>query len=697
MATFNISAGDVNGLVAAIKSANANSEADTINLAAGIYDVSTYTGEDRATDADFFESGILAANAFPVIRSEITINGASAATTLITREGAAFFRLFLVATDGTLRLNDVTLRKGDVGEVDTDGGAVYNKGTFETERSVFTANRSGYGGAIKSDGTAEITDSQISENWGGWGGGINNGGTMMVQTSLISDNESPDGGGIINGGQLTVQNSVVSGNRSIYAGGIGNYAGSSTVTGSTISHNEAGEGGGGLYNRVGNLSVQTSSITNNASNNGKGVLNDDPNTQINAEQNWWGSANGPALGDVVGDVDTANYQVTPPSNTVYWYDRKGAARVASQTSITNFDRFVTSETGNVLNTNNNPCELDREQCTVDGVLRSSVGGRFWYKASDVLSHTSGDVGTNSTGSSIFVSEMVHLGGTVPMLVGADEIAACADNAHPTSDPIQIGWRACVQDAGGYCVADTVTATWRDHESLYGYFSGVMGLLIEASLSIDIFNRGNRLNFTTFAGTVRTGTFADFQAQAYGFFNGTDAETPANLQVIQTGDYIYVNLGADGVSHGFLIVGWGPAVECPSGLNSPLVASVDTSSTEGQYQLRRIPNTVPYVVDFGYAFNAEVDATGWLQDPRPRPFYCSAVIMTAANDSSLSPHLTRLGAESVGEYLAKLRGSYQPYRTRDDDDPALDNKDPVWQFIRLPDVLRAEYGVYSSCT
>lgn len=487
MATFNIGAGDVNGLVAAIKFANANSEADIIELAAGVYDVSAYSCSDRTTDLFFIEDGLMAANAFPVIRSEITINGAGAATTLITREGTDTLRLFAVAGEGTLRLNDVTLRKGDVGEADTGGGAVYNLGAFETERSVFAASKAAYGGAIRNDGTAQITGSQISESLSVWGGGLYNTGTMTVETSLISDNEAPDGGGIINYGELTVQGSIVAANRSMYGGGIGNYGGSSAVSDSTISHNNASEGGGGLYNRVGEMSVQGSSIVSNTSPVGGAVLNEDLTTTVNAEMNWWGSADGPAVGDVAGLVSTADYQTTEPESTAYWYDRFGASRVAAQTSIKNFEHFATSIKGDVRNSDNETFDPDREQFEFD-VLRSSVGGRFWYHAGNVLAHESGPLTSNSTGSSIFVSEMIHLGGMVPMMIGSDEIDSCDDADHdPDATPLQVGWRACVYDAKLFCAVDLTALPWKRHESLHQFFSDMMGGPVNASLSMDTIN------------------------------------------------------------------------------------------------------------------------------------------------------------------------------------------------------------------
>src|SRR5262245_13491074 len=72
-AVFNVAAGDVAGLVSAINQANGNGQADTIILAAGTYRIRTVNNN---TDGP---------NGLPSIRSQITIQGAGATTTILTR------------------------------------------------------------------------------------------------------------------------------------------------------------------------------------------------------------------------------------------------------------------------------------------------------------------------------------------------------------------------------------------------------------------------------------------------------------------------------------------------------------------------------------------------------------------------------------------------------------------------------------
>jgi hypothetical protein len=73
-AVFNISSGDVTGLIAAINAANANGEENTINLEPGTY---TLTGVNTEL------SGL------PSIQSVMTINGDGAENTIIERHPGA--------------------------------------------------------------------------------------------------------------------------------------------------------------------------------------------------------------------------------------------------------------------------------------------------------------------------------------------------------------------------------------------------------------------------------------------------------------------------------------------------------------------------------------------------------------------------------------------------------------------------------
>jgi hypothetical protein len=251
-----------------------------------------------------------------------------------------------------------------------------------------------------------------------------------------------------------------------------------------------------------------------------------------------------------------------------------------------------------------------------------------------------------------------------------------------------------------CRAENVVSAWKDHESLKAYFTAQPEGTLEIALSFDILNRGEHIGFDNEAGTIKDNhALTDFQDDTYSLFNGTAQGLQTGLvealAQIQTGDYIFMNLGATGVSHGFLIVGWGPAVECPSGLNSPQASDedeYDDAATLGKYWTEKKENSVPYVVDFGYSYNTTEGKTGWLQDPRPRPFYCSAATMSDSNTDELSTEIQeRIGfLNDLNGYFSRLKGAYRPYlRT--------DSLKPAWTFVHLPDRVQATYGTLLSCS
>src|SRR6266481_6036330 len=200
-AVFNISSGDVTGLIAAINTANSTPQPDTINLAPGAY---TLTSIDHTTNGAE-PSGL------PSITSDITINGEDAATTIIERDpGAPGFRILPVAVSGKLTLNRLTIRDGG-GPV--EGGGILNEGSLTINSSTIESNGGGLeGGGIfnQTTGTLILTNSIVVRNGAHDGGGILNFGTATITHSSVIDNSAAGGGGIQNQGTATIQNSTLS-------------------------------------------------------------------------------------------------------------------------------------------------------------------------------------------------------------------------------------------------------------------------------------------------------------------------------------------------------------------------------------------------------------------------------------------------------------------------------------------------------
>lgn len=213
LATFN--AATVAELITAIQQANANSEADTINLTGTTYNLTApFAGNPNGPNGF-----ALGATGLPFITSPITING-NGATIQRSPSATDPFRIFYIAGpnpqggdvpanpsgNGNLTLNNVILQNGLAGP-DEPGTA-------------------GDGAAIN-----------------------NNNGILTVNDSLITGNEATDDGGAIHtfaDGTTTIRNTTFSNNTAADQGGaIANKQDSNTtIIGSTFTDNDAATGGG---------------------------------------------------------------------------------------------------------------------------------------------------------------------------------------------------------------------------------------------------------------------------------------------------------------------------------------------------------------------------------------------------------------------------------------------------------------------
>lgn len=226
-----------------IDACTAGSGNDTITIPAGIYTLSILGANEN-----FNATGDLD------IRSDLTLNGASNATTIL--DGGNIDRVLDIHPGFIVQFTNLTVQNGSPG---TRGGGISNKGTLSLANSIVTSNTG------------------IN-----FGGGINNTGTMSIDKSTISDNDmagstnlSGGGGGIFNEGQTTITDSTVSGNTTLgRGGGIYNLDSSLTITNSTVSGN-TGLNGGGIFNRFSaGVSITQTTITDNkATDNGGGVWN----------------------------------------------------------------------------------------------------------------------------------------------------------------------------------------------------------------------------------------------------------------------------------------------------------------------------------------------------------------------------------------------------------------------------------------
>lgn len=253
-ATINVGCG-MDTLIAAINTANANSDPDVLELSAGCrYEI------------------YLSGHLLPFITSDLTINGNDATITRWYGSQAPQYSLLHVAPNVTLTVRDLNLDHGATYDVyvSKDGVLVLencqlsaamvvaldNKGTAYVSNSQLYSNMAG----IWNDGTLTLTDTAVKKNYMyQWNGaGLQNGGNAVAQRASFEDNDGTNGGAIQNSGVLDVTETTFSGNTARRGAAIHN-AGTLRVTDSTFVGNTAAHGGA-VYN-TGQLAVLNSTFT----------------------------------------------------------------------------------------------------------------------------------------------------------------------------------------------------------------------------------------------------------------------------------------------------------------------------------------------------------------------------------------------------------------------------------------------------
>jgi hypothetical protein len=180
--------------------------------------------------------------------------------------GTASDRVFKI-TDGYVTLNDMTIRYGNVTEI--DGGGIWNQAELEMNNCIITGNTAagseGYGGAFYNheDGVIEIGTTTISGNTAYGCGAINNHGIMNIWDSTISQNTTEYyGGGFYDVGEVNLYRSTVNDNTCTYSSGGGIFTdGYTTLENSTVSGNLAGMYGGGIYSSPANNTLDLKNCT----------------------------------------------------------------------------------------------------------------------------------------------------------------------------------------------------------------------------------------------------------------------------------------------------------------------------------------------------------------------------------------------------------------------------------------------------
>jgi len=246
----------------AITQANTTPEADTIQLKAGVYEMSIAgAGEDGNASGDF-----------DVIHP-LTIQGQGATATFI--DAAGLDRLFHIIGSFDVKFSRVTLRNGFVPTA--LGGAIFDPDADVTlSKSTVSGNTASDGGGLYAgNGNITLNRCTVSDNVAAFnGGGVNaQNGDLTLNHSVVRDNSARDGGGIYALGQLlTLTDSSVNGNDARGNGG-GIFTITATLTNSTLNGNNADSQAGGI---LATLATMTGSTVNgNRSAIGGGIYSDE--------------------------------------------------------------------------------------------------------------------------------------------------------------------------------------------------------------------------------------------------------------------------------------------------------------------------------------------------------------------------------------------------------------------------------------
>ena len=316
---------------AAVDGCTAGAGADTIMVPAGTYTLTS---------------------ALPQIDSIVTIQGVSRTNTTIIRDSAApAFRIF-DASGGSAdtTLNDLDIANGS--STGADGGGVYTRGrplvvtdslfrdnvttgsggaistggflgTTTIVNTLFIDNQSGSdGGALYIGGALTLSSSQIESNEAGTnGGGLRHGGgaASITDTTFTGNSALGIGGGIAAGvlagpSVMTINNSLIEGNTATFEGG-GATLLDSTITNTRIVGNTSGTFGGGLHFN-GSATITGTTLTLNQATAGGAIANRGNSGAVVTLVNSTVSGNGATTDggglyvDIGGTFDLQNTTVT---------------------------------------------------------------------------------------------------------------------------------------------------------------------------------------------------------------------------------------------------------------------------------------------------------------------------------------------------------------------------------------------------
>ena len=217
------------------------------SLRQAITDANTAGGTSTIDFKAGLTGNVASSTPLPDIDSNMTLHGPGAS--VISIQGTATAVALYVAGGATAEIDNISIANGGSSNNQYDGGGIANFGILT------------------------VVDSTISGNTtAASGGGIYNSqsATLTVTDSTISGNTAPTGGGLsFLYGQTTLTGDTISGNNAIGVGsgggGIYDKASQTTITNCTITGNESSTGGGGIEASAISLKLTDSTLSGNSS------------------------------------------------------------------------------------------------------------------------------------------------------------------------------------------------------------------------------------------------------------------------------------------------------------------------------------------------------------------------------------------------------------------------------------------------
>lgn len=196
----------------------------------------------------------------------------------------------------TVNITNGTLKGNEAAEA---GGAIYAQKQKDGPTSTVTIS----GGTIGGTGTGE--KNKVTGKWH-FGGGIfvNDGCTLTLNSVQIIGNEAWRAGGVranrstVNMTNCTIKNNKTTGDDDSGGGGVYTFMGRLTMTGCTITGNEAATNGGGLNVEGTTTNITNCTFTRNTAKNGGGIYT------IKTDSYPVVTISGGTIGDT--DMDSAN-------------------------------------------------------------------------------------------------------------------------------------------------------------------------------------------------------------------------------------------------------------------------------------------------------------------------------------------------------------------------------------------------------